>query len=395
MIAYNSHILFNTFVQNKVKTLFTEGLIDAQQYSTIIKAHPVTFYSPNVFVKIGLFLFTNFVIYAGLGLFSLIFLSNFHTNGNGIGIFISLLFAIACFAVLEVLIKQNKIYHSGVDEALLYSGLLYMGSFLFFVFGKNVGHDLLLLYVLFLPILAFAAIRYGDRLVALAFIFCVYAVFFLSLIRLGELAKLMMPFALGAFSAGIYVMAKTNLRKDKFIYWKQCLVLIESCALLVLYLACNYLVIRESSIGFFDMHLAGGEDIPMAYLFYGLTVLVPIIYIYLGLKLKDKTLLWVGLLVIAFSVFTFKYYFSLGHPEITLTSAGIILIAIAYFSIKYLKTPKHGLTFKEELDEDSFLKTNAEALATVQAFTQSTPNQSDDLKFGDGQSGGAGSGGAF
>ena len=92
----------------------------------------------------------------------------------------------------------------------------------------------------------------------------------------------------------------------------------------------------------------------------------------------------------------FKYYFSLGHPEIALTISGIVLIGVAYFAINYFKTPKYGITYAEQIDEDSFLKSNAEALIILESLTQkSTQLPQDGVEFGGGQSGGAGSGGNY
>ncbi len=86
----------------------------------------------------------------------------------------------------------------------------------------------------------------------------------------------------------------------------------------------------------------------------------------------------------------------MGHPEISLTVAGIILILAAYFSIKYFKTPKHGITFEEDIDANSILKSNAEALIIVEGMTQKTGSSSqNDFEFGGGESGGAGSGGSY
>jgi hypothetical protein len=120
------------------------------------------------------------------------------------------------------------------------------------------------------------------------------------------------------------------------------------------------------------------------------------LYSYFGLKQKDKTLLWSGLVLLSASALTFKYYFSLGHPEIALTMAGILLILVAYFAINYFKLPKLGITFEEQKDEDSFLKSNAEALIILETLTPKSANVSQNsAEFGGGQSGGAGSGDSY
>ena len=97
-----------------------------------------------------------------------------------------------------------------------------------------------------------------------------------------------------------------------------------------------------------------------------------------------------GLIITVASAFTFKYYFSLGHPELILTVAGTLLILIAYFSIKYLSIPKHGLT--DEADKNY---KELEALVIVQSFAKTGAAPDSDLKFGGGEFGGGGAGNNF
>jgi hypothetical protein len=278
----------------------------------------------------------------------------------------------------------------------LYSALGFILSGILFSIDDDSTNGMLVTSILFLPFLIAASIRYIDTIASIFTVLCVYTLFFLFLLKLGDIAKLIMPFALMILSAAIYVIAKKQKQKAFLLPWKNCLIAAECIAMIVFYLSCNYYVIRESSIEFFDMELAIGEDIPLAFVFYFLTASVPLLYVFMGLKNKDKISLWIGLLLVAIAVLTFKYYFSLGHPEITLTIAGIIMIMVAYFSIRYLKMDKHGITFKEDIDEDNFLKTNAEALLVAQSFSQQvhTPQQPEN-NLGGGDFGGAGSGGKF
>ena len=314
----------------------------------------------------------------------------------GFWTFTCLLFAGACFFILESLIKNKSIYNSGTDEALLYIGLIFLAVSVFLVTNEISSDSPLLFLFTALPFIAFAVLRYADRITTLALSFCVYAILFLVIMKFGDIAKLIMPFAFMLFSAVLYFQSKKYKTKSELFYWKSCIEVLEFLALIIFYVSCNYYVIRESSVEFFNMDLQPGENIPLAFVFYILTAAVPLLYVYFGLKRKDKTLLWSGLVLLAASALTFKYYFSLGHPEIALNAAGIVLIAVAYFAINYFKTPKHGITFEEQIDEDSFLKSNAEALIIVESLTQKSPQVSqDDVEFGGGQSGGAGSGGSY
>ncbi len=398
MKAYNDDTIKNSFLKKKAAFWHANKLISDQQYADILKQYSSSFQSSNVFVKIGLFIFISFIALASLGIYSLLFSGLMYAvDGSFIfWTFSCLLFAAACFFVLESFIKNKNIYNSGTDEALLYIGLTFLAVSVFLIVDEISSNSPLLYFSTALPFIAFAAIRYADRIATLALSFCVYAILFLVIMKLGDVAKLIMPFALMLFSAVLYFQIKKFKSKAELFYWRSCIEVVEFLSLIVFYMACNYYVIRESSVAFFSMDLQIGEDIPLAFIFYILTALVPLGYIYVGLKQKDKTLLWSGLALLAASALTFKYYFSLGHPEIALTASGIVLIVVAYFSIKYFKIPKYGITFEEQVDEDSFLKTNAEALIIVESLTQkTTPLSQDGVEFGGGQSGGAGSGGSY
>lgn len=396
MKAYNSDTLFNTSLKRKAENWLAQKLISEEQHEVISKSYSHYLYTPNIFVKIGLFLFTCFIILAASGIYFLLFASGFNNSGNDFFIFTSLFFSVACFVALELLIRSKYVYNAGSDEALLYVGLLSLFIFLFTITDNSGENNALLLPCLSLPFIAFAVIRYADRITTLALCFCVYTILFLSILKFGNVAKMIMPFALMLSSAIIYFQTKKFKNKPNLFYWRSCIGVIEYVTLFVFYASCNYFVIRESSVAFFDLQLAYRQDIPLAFLFYILTASVPILYVYFGLKQKDKTLLWSGLILLAASAITFKYYFSLGHPEISLTIAGILLIMVAYFAINYFKFPKHGITFEEETDANSFLRSNAEALIILEGMTQESPTTTQDgFEFGGGQSGGAGSGGSY
>lgn len=395
MIAYNKQFLNNLAIVKRSKQWFAHDLITIEQMSIIQDQYQADFYKPNLFVKIMLFIFTVIAISAGLGLFIYFAFegNRYLDQSNGFAIFTSCFFAVVCIALLELFIKNKTIYRSGVDEALLYSALAFIYYAISFMVNDIETNAILFTFILFLPFIVFAAIRYIDTLTAILSILCLYAIFFLFILKLGDIAKLIMPFALMILSAVIYFFVKKQKQRDDLTAWKNSLIAIEATAMVIFYLAGNYFVIRESSIEFFNMELSAGQDIPIAFLFYILTAIVPVAYVFYGLKNKDKVSLWIGLLLVAAAVLTFKYYFSLGHPEITLTIAGIIMILAAYFSIRYLRSDKHGITFKEDPDEDNFLKTNAEALIIAQTFSQ--VKQPDTTNFGGGDFGGAGSGGSF
>jgi uncharacterized membrane protein YgcG len=169
---------------------------------------------------------------------------------------------------------------------------------------------------------------------------------------------------------------------------------VEALSLLLIYAAGNYLVVRELSIELMDLFLEEGNDIPFAYIFYALTVLIPIGYLYFGIKHKDIVLLRVSLLVLAFSVFTFKYYYGFGHPEITLTVAGIVLLVITILLLNYLKTIRYGFT-RENILGEKWANVNAEAFIISQTMGGNQVTTPEQFKGGGGGFGGGGATGSF
>lgn len=398
MIAYNKTALNNLALVKKAKHWYAKKLLTAEQMASIAANYKPDLYIPAFFIKIGLFLFTSFIISAAC-CFYLILTDDFlNRTQTYFLIFTCLLFAITSTWALELVIKRKKTYHSGMDNALLYAGLSFALSAVYMLADLISYKDnvLLLCVMLALPLTGAAVVRYNERLMALLAGILSYALLFLLLIKLGDVSKLLMPFAFMLLSVGIYLKTRQYIKKEMFKYWQSSLVILQSLSLLVFYLACNYFIIRESGTHFFNLQLAAGEDIPFALLFYLLTAVVPLLYVYYGLKHKDKRLLHIGLLVLAAAVLTFKYYFSLGHPQITLTVAGLLMITIAYLAITYLKTPKHGICFEEDADEHSVLRANAEALIIAQSFSQQHQvNPPPNTTFGGGKFGGGGAGNDF
>ena len=150
----------------------------------------------------------------------------------------------------------------------------------------------------------------------------------------GGFFLMIMPFVFIIVFTAVYLLTLKLKRDEKFAVWNHNLIIVESLSLVIIYLAGNYLMVRELTVNMLGLVLEPGDDIPFAFLFYGLTILIPTAYLYRGIKKKDVVLLRTSLLVLAFSVFTFKYYYGFGHPEITLTLSGAILLTITFTFIQ-------------------------------------------------------------
>ena len=357
--AYHETWVYNLAVIKEAKNWCKHGFIEKDQLSVIQQAYTVPFYHPNFIIRILLFVATLFALSGATGFFTLIFVD----TGKE---FISLAcmgYGIGSFLVLEKLFIDKNHYKSGVTEAILYHAC---GFTIGGIGGVSDFNEHVMLWTC-LAVLSFAAFRYLDLLCTVGATLVLAGILFYEFYSMGGIFQQIIPFVFLIGFTPIYFLIRRLKKEDRLKLWSTNLLIIESISLLLIYLAGNYLVVRELSINLMELELQEGQDIPFAFIFYALTILIPIAYLYFGIKNKDIVLLRVSLIVIAFSAFTFKYYFSLGHPEITLTLAGIMLIGISITVMRYLKTMRNGFT-RENLLSERWSSMNAEAFLISQTM---------------------------
>ncbi|HJY11900.1 MAG TPA: hypothetical protein VJ304_03885, partial [Flavobacterium sp.] len=284
-------------------------------------------------------------------------------------------------------------YGHGLDDAFILGGILNIGL----AIGISTdGYELII--AVFMAIAAFVMYRRYLHLPSLL-VFCLAsaAVLFYGLFEFGPIGKTILPFVAMLFAAGFYFFTKKTMERLTESYYYNGLLLANSFCLILFYLSCNYLVVRELSIMLLGNEILPGTDIPFAYFFYAFTLIVPILYLIQALKTKDRIMLWISFLAIAFSIYTIRFYYSVLPIEVALTFGGLVLFAIAYFSIKNLKEKESGLTFKPDRINNSNNLLNAEALIVASAFgmkPQVKP-ESSPMEFGGGGFSGGGSDGSF
>ena len=384
MIAYNSTWLSNLSVVKESKRWYKDKFLSESEFAAISEAHPSEFYHPNVFIRILLFLATLVALAGITGLLGLMFIEAFEDAIE----LLCLLYGLGSWVFLEMIfIRKGKHYKSGVTEALLYHSIGWtIGGFAAMV---DFNEPLVIIACIF--IFGFAAIRYADLIsTAIAFGAFAYLLFY-ELYQAGGIFTQIIPIAFIVLFTPIYFIIVRLKKKAETELWDDSLVLLESATLLIIYAAGNYFVVRELSEQMLNMYVEPGGDIPFASLFYALTVLIPVAYLYFGWKNKNVILLRVSLVALAFSVFTFKYYFSLGHPEITLTLAGAALLVIALYFFQYLRTPRQGFT-RENLLKEKWADANPEAFIISQTLGgNKLPSDSPTDLGGGGSFGGGGS----
>jgi hypothetical protein len=359
MIAYNTNWLFNLSVIKEAKRWSKQNLISADQYSAIKESHPSGFYHPNLVIRILLFIATLIALAGVTGLIGLIMLDAIEDYIEVLCIF----YGLGSWIFLEMVFVKNSHYKSGVNEALLYHSI---GWTIGGVAG-TAGFNEEAVIVTCLIVFSFAAIRYADLIcTACGFASFAYLVFH-ELYAAGGIFQQIIPIVFIIVFTPVYFMIIKAKKIKNWDLWGDCLILIEALSLLTIYAAGNYFVVRELSENLMSLYIEPGKDIPFAWLFYALTVIIPITYLYFGITKKNIVLLRVSLVAVAFSVFTFKYYFSLGHPEITLTLAGAILLTLALYLFRFLKTPRFGYT-RETLLKEKWADANPEAFIISQTL---------------------------
>jgi uncharacterized membrane protein YgcG len=385
--AYNQTWLHNLQISKEANQWCRSKFISKEQFTAIAAAYKCEFYHPNFLIRILLFIATVIALTGVTGLLTLMIIE---ANESVIST-MALLYGIGSFFLLDqFFISNNKHYKSGVTEALLYhaSGFVIGG-----VAGlSHFNEDIIM--VCCLIVFAFAAFRYLDLLSTIAAFGCFGYFVFSQFYNMGGVMQQLIPLAFIIVFTPIYFVLIKIKKLERLDPWLDCIIIVECLSLLTIYVAGNYLVVRELSVNLMSLDVVPGEDIPLAFVFYVLTVAIPALYLVMGIRNKDIILLRVSLIALAFSVFTFKYYYSLGHPEITFTISGILLLAISIGLFKYLQTPKNGFS-RENLLKEKWAEMNPEAIIISQTMGGNQVVVDDAFHGGGGTFGGGGTTGSY
>ncbi|KAF2338587.1 hypothetical protein [Flavobacterium tistrianum] len=387
MIVYNKQLLDNEVLVDEADTLYKGGFISKVQKKFIEKELPVLKSQNNILVRIGFFLLGCLLYVSICGAISLFGLSAENTFFK----ICCYIFAAVGFAGVELLANQE--YHNhGLDDAFILNALLCLGA----AIGITTeGYELVIAFFVAVGAL-FMFLRYLHVLSMLVFCLSATAFLFFGMFEFGDVGKAILPFVAMIFAGVFYFLTKKMMNRLSESYYYYGLLLANSFCLILFYLSCNYLVVRELSAELLGTEVKPGTDIPFAYFFYAFTFAVPVFYLVRALKTKDRIMLWLSFLAIAFSIYTIRFYHSILPIEVALTFGGVVLFAIAYFSIKKLKEKESGLTFKPDRINHSDSLLNAEALVVASTFGMKPEVKTDSpMEFGGGGFSGGGSEGTF
>jgi len=385
MIAYNTTSLDNRVIREQAGDAQERKCISPEECAQIKANYPCDLYIPNIYMRIGLFLLTLVIVAFSVGLLALLFAMGGANEFGGLLIFSGLV----GYVVLEYMVRGKKHFRSGVDDALLWISviLVFSGLVISAEPGFIAGYGMLF-------ILALGCwLRLSDSVMGLLAYAALLGVVLYLIAHNGETGKIILPFVLMAVSAAVYLIAVPFNSDARARHYHDSLVLIKAACLVSFYAAGNYFIVQEAGIVFFNR--SPEAVVPLGWLFRALTVLTPLIYIYYGIKKKDKIFLWVGMVLVAATVITVRHYIHILPLEWAMIIGGIVLIGIAYGLVKYLKRPRHGFTAAETDDRHWVESLHIESLVIAETFAAATPPAGSDFQFGGGSGDGGGAGGQY
>ncbi|MFD1141460.1 hypothetical protein ACFQ4C_10085 [Larkinella insperata] len=386
MKAYNETWVHNKRIMEYAARWQRQGLFDAAKLAQIQEKFPVGFRESNGFIEIGLFVFS--IVATSGSYFLLATLLGQLFDHDIFYHFFNIGFGLAVGFLAGRLISGRNYYRSGVDNALVIAAVALVTAGVVGLLPNNLSTWQYCLVIL--PLVLLGVWYYSDLLLTMAaFATLITALFdfFLDF----SFGKTLLPFVLMAVSAGLYVLARLYENRDHLVYWRDNFILLEWLALTQLLVSCNYFAVRQLNYWTLDQRPAETPEITLAPLFWLLTTAVPIAFIYLGIRQKERPLLIMGAIGWGLALATWRYYYPLFSLEFYLISNGIVLVLIAIFLIRYLRVPHNGFTDRPDEDSPKELLLNAETLSTIQT-TSGHLGPKEGMQFGGGDFGGGGSG---
>ncbi|GAB5408572.1 MAG: hypothetical protein BalsKO_09370 [Balneolaceae bacterium] len=341
ILANDSSELEKLHILSSSKNLFKNGIIDEDQWNAIKEDYKTNIYSPPFFIKLPLFIISSLGLLFGFGLISL----SFGFDGiqilaltGGIGLI---------FLTEKIFIQSSFHFSSGVTEAGIYFGFSCLA---FGLFGIDNFEQIFYIIIGFL-FTSFIAVRYLDLVGLVAAILTLGGIFFNLAFIIGGLAEALLPFIIIGLYASVFYLSIILQKKLPQTIFENHFIITKSLSLILIYLAGNYFVVRELSIELMGLQLDAGEDIPFSFLFYFITILVPGIYFYIGVKKRSLLFIRVGSLTAILTVLTFYNYFLSAYTIYISVLTGIILILGTFFLFKKLKLKESGYTSEKLLDD--------------------------------------------
>lgn len=381
--AYPTNWLLNIERQRCIRRWQAESLLEPTVADMLKERFGELPYQTSWFMRLGLVALTLFCVSSATGLMAL-----FWSYEEVTTLFFTV-YGLVLYVILNRLIRSFRLYFSGVDNVLLYCIL---GCFAPLVLDlyEGLGDAPWLLGFLYLPLLIFLVLRYGEPVIAAGtfltgmFILASWSLSF-------SLGKSLLPFVLGVYSllsvVGMYILGK----KESYFYWKTAIQTVRWVAAICLYVSLQYAVVEEVSI-----LIADPSSIPMdaffSGFFFGSTALIPFLYVWLGLRSRDVAWLWLGSLCLMASLVTWLYYYPWLSYAGALAFFGGIVLGGSLWLVRWLQVPRAGWVYRSEESSEWNLILDTAVASQLGGVSNAAPSSSTSLGGGDFGGGGAGQG---
>ncbi len=383
MIAYNKTLLENTFLVEEAINLKKSNFIQEANLTKIKVDLESLKSSRNLFVRFGFLLLGSFMFSSIIGFISLLTFDS-HTGNKIIGFVI----AIVGLIIMEVLCKQNYFGH-GLDDAFL------VGTQMSFFISVFIVTESPIALAISMIILGFVfSIRYVS---ALSFIVSLSGIVLLvsALLINHTTISSALPFVLFTIAIGFYSIYQKLKSNEKLYFYSNVLDWFFIFSLLLGYLSINYSVVRTLSEELLNADYSK-SDVPFGWIFNVLMFLLPVGYVIYSLRIKNRTMLYIGALTFVLSIATFRYYHSLMPAEWALILAGSLLFGFVYFIIQKIKEKKTGITFQPDYYTNTTMLNTVEALiVNSQDMHHAQATQQSNMPFGGGGFSGGGASEGF
>src|SRR3954454_21383473 len=126
MLAYRKNDFDALARSEAVSRWAKDKLVEESSGKSLSEKFPSPFYTPNEFIRIGLFIFATIGAMAAAGLFFL--MTGSASSETGVGAYL-IVFGAGMAFLLEMLVRKEKpFYRAGAEEALLYGALICLVS---------------------------------------------------------------------------------------------------------------------------------------------------------------------------------------------------------------------------------------------------------------------------
>ncbi|RZJ71896.1 hypothetical protein [Flavobacterium sp.] len=383
MIAYDKELLENTFAVEAAEDLRDGKFISDEQYKLAKQSFVTLKTNRNIFLRIAFFLLGVFCYSAMSGTFGLMFASMLENFG-----FMAFCLAIIGAIVTEVLSRGQYFAH-GLDDAAILGCQLWTGI----AFGITTESPAIV--CLSVSIVAgICALRYLHTLSVIVSVAAFVAFIGTLTFDMHVISEIYLTVILFVFAIVLFFIHRTLKTRKNAIFYNWPLLALEFSSLAVGYFSMNYFVVRtlaEDQMGF---QVTPANDIPLAILFWIFTFGLPPIFVYFAIKTKNRLMLWVGILTLAFSIFSFRYYYHVLPTEWALLLGGLLVGAASLFCIRKLKGRETGVTFEKDRLHDSRALSVAQAVIVNSHAIQNIPTNGP-MEFGGGGFSGGGAGESF